>query len=360
MRPARCDGPHAVAGVAEGEVDGGAGQRADLGDVAGGHVDRAAPGVRDAATRERGERSARGGRAPRPPRLRRARRGRTRATAVGEPAAAPAEDDAPVARGAEVVDQRAAVGDALAAGPAELLDHVGHRLGQDDVRGGDGQPRAQLARSRARRGADRQHRRAGAHVAAGRSRRSPRRRSRCAGDASAGRARASARRRARRARSGAVAGRARAAPGGASRSRGSARRGETRGEAQRSRTCSAGQDAARAPGRRARRRPRPPRGRPRRTRAPSRRTRSRTGRTRRRPPRRGTSRRSPTPPRSTRRAAPRAGASPKRSRSAGADSHIDSQKPPLRPLGPWPHTPASSSATRAPASSRSQAVHMPV
>ena len=42
----------------------------------------------------------------------------------------------------------------------------------------------------------------------------------------------------------------------------------------------------------------------------------------------------------------RAGASPKRSRSAGADSHIDSQKPPLRPLGPWPQIPPSSRATR--------------
>jgi hypothetical protein len=56
----------------------------------------------------------------------------------------------------------------------------------------------------------------------------------------------------------------------------------------------------------------------------------------------------------------RAGRSPKRSRRAGPDSHIDSQNPPLRPLGPCPQTPPSSRATFAPASSRCQAVHMPV
>ena len=46
---------HAVAGVAEGEVDRRAGQRPDLGDVAGGDVDRAAPGVRDPSAGERRE-----------------------------------------------------------------------------------------------------------------------------------------------------------------------------------------------------------------------------------------------------------------------------------------------------------------
>ncbi len=39
----------------------------------------------------------------------------------------------------------------------------------------------------------------------------------------------------------------------------------------------------------------------------------------------------------------RAGPSPKRSRRGSALIHSDSQKPPLRPLGPWPHTPPSSS-----------------
>ena len=53
---------------------------------------------------------------------------------------------------------------------------------------------------------------------------------------------------------------------------------------------------------------------------------------------------------------------PKRSISDGSDVHSVSQNPPLRPLGPWPHTSASSSTTRqSGARSRScQAVHMPV
>ncbi len=85
---------------------------------------------------------------------------------VGQPPAAPAEQDAAVAGGAEVVHQRAPVGHALAARPVKLGDHVRHRLGQDDVRGGDGQPRAQ-ARLGARRGADREHDGAGADAAGG-------------------------------------------------------------------------------------------------------------------------------------------------------------------------------------------------
>ena len=60
-----------------------------------------------------------------------------------DPAAAPAEGDAAVRGGAEVVDQGAAVGDALAAGPADLLEQLGHRLGEDDVGGGDREPAAQ-------------------------------------------------------------------------------------------------------------------------------------------------------------------------------------------------------------------------
>ena len=52
--------------------------------------------------------------------------------------AAPAERDPAVARRAEVVEQRAAVVDVLAAGPADLLEHVGYGLGHDDVAGGDG------------------------------------------------------------------------------------------------------------------------------------------------------------------------------------------------------------------------------
>ena len=121
-----------------------------------------------------------------------------------------------------------------------------------------------------------------------------------------------------------------------------------------------GDRRARAPARAARRRgsrrawrPRP------RSSTPSR---SRAARTRRRRPRTRTSRRSrarwPTTPR-TRRA-------PARRRSAraatGIDVHSVSQKPPLRPLGPWPQTSASSSTTRQSGarSSSCHAVHMPV
>ena len=54
--------------------------------------------------------------------------------------------------------------------------------------------------------------------------------------------------------------------------------------------------------------------------------------------------------------------SPKRSRSDGRFDHSVSQNPPLRPLGPWPQTSASSTTTRASGarSSSCHAVHMPV
>src|SRR5260221_9064605 len=65
-----------------------------------------------------------------------------------DPAAAPAKCDAPVRGGAEVVDQGAAVGDALAPGPADLLEQLGNGLGEDDVGGGDGEG---VAQRRARR-----------------------------------------------------------------------------------------------------------------------------------------------------------------------------------------------------------------
>ena len=61
----------------------------------------------------------------------------------------------------------AAVGDALAAGPADLLEQVGHRLGEDDVGGGDGEPVAQRPAPALGGAADREHRGAGAHRAAG-------------------------------------------------------------------------------------------------------------------------------------------------------------------------------------------------
>ena len=83
-----------------------------------------------------------------------------------DPAAAPAEGDAAVRGGAEVVDQGAAVGDALAPGPADLLEQLGDRLGEDDVGGGDGERVAQRRPGRLRRAPDRDHRRAGADRAA--------------------------------------------------------------------------------------------------------------------------------------------------------------------------------------------------
>ena len=89
------------------------------------------------------------------------------APAVGEPPAAPAEGDAPVARGPEVVEQRAAVRDALAARPADLVEHVGHGLRKDDVGRGDGQPRAERG-DRARGWAHGEDGGAGAHAPGGR------------------------------------------------------------------------------------------------------------------------------------------------------------------------------------------------
>jgi hypothetical protein len=89
------------------------------------------------------------------------------AGAVGGPAAAPAQQDPPVPGRAEVVQEGAAVGDALAARPAQPLDHVGHGLGEDDVGRGHRQPRAELGQPAHRR-SGREHGGAGAHAAGGR------------------------------------------------------------------------------------------------------------------------------------------------------------------------------------------------
>ena len=158
-----------------------------------------------------------------------------------------------------------------AAGPADLLEQVGHRLGQDDVGGGHGRPRAP---------GDRARRSATASTAAP-ARTLPPAVSATIPDAR----RAGARTRAcsntcTRARSAAGAGRARGAPAAAWRSPARAPRRNS-GERQRSRTCSAlsswtasgAPSAAAAPRRR---------GRPRRRAGRSRRTCSPTGRTRRR------------------------------------------------------------------------------
>ena len=82
-----------------------------------------------------------------------------------DPPAAPAEGDAAVGGGAEVVDQGAAVGDALSPGPADLLEQLGHRLGEHDVGGGDREPAAQRPAQALGGAADREHRRAPARTA---------------------------------------------------------------------------------------------------------------------------------------------------------------------------------------------------
>ncbi len=126
--------------------------------------------------------------------------------AAAEPhrAAAPAEGDPAVARRPEVVEQGAAVGDRLAARPADLLEHVRDGLGQDDVAGRDRERRPEPGPAGGGR-VDREHRGAGAHTACRRSR--PSRPARA-------RRPVSARRSGRRARAAWRAARARAARAG--------------------------------------------------------------------------------------------------------------------------------------------------
>ena len=210
VRPNRCDGRDAVAGVAERRPGGQPGQPDDRGAVRGGDVDRPAPGVRHPASRELGE-EAHEVRldlgddavvdvhpAARP------RAGR-------HPPAGPAEHDPVIARRPHVVQQRAPVGDRLAAAPAERVDHVRHRLGADDVAGRDREPVAQRRQRPARR-VQREHRGAGAHASAVRGRdRDP------LGRRAARRSRGCPRRPARRGRRAARAARTPAAPDGPSR-----------------------------------------------------------------------------------------------------------------------------------------------
>ena len=234
---------------------------------------------------------------------------------------------------------------------------VGHRLGQDDVRRGDREARAQRAHA-ARGRAHREHRGVGSDRSARRSRTrtpSPSRRGGSERDAGVlvheraalDQPRPQPERRAGR--------------GGAWRSRAPSRRRGTRASRS-ARAPPPGRARPRARAPRAPRRPRrPPRPR-RRSRGPWTRTCTPTGRTRRPRRWRGTSRRS-RPPCRSRRPAARARRRRRSGRAAPAAlSHSDSQNPPLRPLGPWPQTSPSSSATRAPgsASSRCHAVHRPV
>ncbi len=140
-------------------------QRADLRQVGRGGVDRAAPSVGDALAAQARKVVEEVGRG-RPDHSGVDLGAALRPRSHRDPAATPAEGDAAVRGGAEVVEQGAAVGDALAAVPADLGQQLGHRLGQDDVRGGDGEAAAQRAVAALGGGADRQHGTAGADDAA--------------------------------------------------------------------------------------------------------------------------------------------------------------------------------------------------
>ena len=87
--------------------------------------------------------------------------------AIAHPAAAPAERDAAVRRRPEVVQQRACVRDRLAAGPAELLEHVRHRLGEHEVARRHGERTAE-PRKAGGRTVHREHGRSGRDAPAGR------------------------------------------------------------------------------------------------------------------------------------------------------------------------------------------------
>ena len=270
------------------------------------------------------------------------------ARAVGQPPAAPAEQDAAVAGGAEVVDQRAAVGHALAAGPAELRDHVGHGLGQHDVRGGDREARAQAALG-ARGGADRQHDGAGLHAPrVGLAPGGPTRRT---GECSktwtprsiSRRRRPSARRAGCRV--------AKSGMDTARRNRGEAQRASRVGSRQREHPLGRAQRGRRLDGAHADL-----------VEGGGRRHAQVAGLVEPGVHALGLAPRANLGHRVAGRVQQRAGrlVAEALAQRGGADSHIDSQNPPLRPLGPWPQTPLSSRATVAPRSSSSQAAHMPV
>ena len=156
----------AVAGVAGGGEGAAAAQRHDHRQVGRRGVDRASPGVGEAALAEAREVVAEvgGGEADD---IGVQLGAAAQARAHRDPAPAPAEHDPAVGGGAEVVEQGAAVGDALAAGPADLLQQVRDGLGEDDVGGGDRDPVAQRPPRARRRPPHRQHGGAGADRAGG-------------------------------------------------------------------------------------------------------------------------------------------------------------------------------------------------
>src|SRR5919106_1909317 len=146
-------GTDSVSGEAEAVVD--ASTAAEDRKVGGGDVDRAAPGVRvlppPQLRKEADEALAR----PRDDARIDLEPGLT-SPAETHRAAAPAERDAVVPRRSQVVDESSAVDDRLAAGPAEVGEHVGDGFRQHDVAGG-GRPREPVTRGPEGRGVDGQH-----------------------------------------------------------------------------------------------------------------------------------------------------------------------------------------------------------
>ena len=350
-------GPDPVARVAEGVVDAATIQAADHRQVAwarrrSGHPRRARCAGRASAGKKR-------------TRLR-----STSATTIGSTSARPSSRSArttrpppqpnairPSAGGAEVMDQRPGVGDALAAGPAELIEDVGHRLGDHHVARGHRQSMAQgpMAGERGAARQDHGRRRGPAPPGIERDGSSPSRR------------------------------------GGRARVPSKIRHAPLQRACDRSPSASlAGMDGRRAAGRRRRRETAASRSAPRTSASVS-------GRQASGSPSSSQAARhlapgaviggggrdlqvsgpakpgvdalllapaadAPRPRRRAARATSSAAASPKRLRRAGRLNHISFTKPPLRPLGPAPQRSASTSTTRASGSSSdtNHAVHMPV
>ena len=122
-------------------MDAAARHRADEGEAVGAYVDRTAPGVSHANVPEIGQQASEA--LLRPARRRRVvREAPVDPVAVADRAGAAAHQHASVRRRAEVVEEHAPVGDRLAPGPADLLEQLRDRLGEDDVAAEDGQPAA--------------------------------------------------------------------------------------------------------------------------------------------------------------------------------------------------------------------------
>ena len=128
--PARAD---AVARVARPVVDPRARHGAEERQVVAGDVDRAAPRPLDPRRGQPGQQPAEPPLRARDRRRRPRRSGAPTAAAGADRAGGGAHHHTAVVRRAEVVDEHPAVGDRLAAGPADLREQLGHGLGEDDV-----------------------------------------------------------------------------------------------------------------------------------------------------------------------------------------------------------------------------------